>query len=100
MTALRVRGRPLAGTPTRPLRSGGEQNSLLEGSRWSSARESLSSTVLSMRSKISTGHYCPHGQSPLWFLDMTGAFAEFETNLRKAGQFEGIASAKARGVYG
>ena len=33
------------------------------------------------------------------FLDMLGVFAEFETNLRKERQAEGIASAKARGVY-
>ena len=33
------------------------------------------------------------------FLDMLGVFAEFETNLRKERQLEGIASAKARGVY-
>ena len=33
------------------------------------------------------------------FLDMLGVFAEFETNLRKERQVEGIAAAKARGVY-
>jgi DNA invertase Pin-like site-specific DNA recombinase len=33
------------------------------------------------------------------FLDVLGAFAEFETNLRKERQLEGIARAKARGVY-
>ena len=33
------------------------------------------------------------------FLDMLGVFAEFETNLRKERQLEGIASAKVRGVY-
>lgn len=33
------------------------------------------------------------------FLDMLGVFAEFETNLRKERQLEGIADAKARGVY-
>jgi DNA invertase Pin-like site-specific DNA recombinase len=33
------------------------------------------------------------------FLDMLGVFAEFETNLRKERQLEGIATAKARGVY-
>jgi DNA invertase Pin-like site-specific DNA recombinase len=33
------------------------------------------------------------------FLDMLGVFAEFETNLRKERQFEGIAKAKAAGVY-
>lgn len=33
------------------------------------------------------------------FLDMLGVFAEFETNLRKERQMEGISSAKERGVY-
>ncbi len=33
------------------------------------------------------------------FLDMLGLFAEFETNLRKERQAEGIAKAKAKGVY-
>jgi len=33
------------------------------------------------------------------FLDMLGIFAEFETNLRKERQLEGIAKAKAEGVY-
>lgn len=33
------------------------------------------------------------------FLDMLGVFAEFETNLRKERQAEGIEAAKARGVY-
>jgi DNA invertase Pin-like site-specific DNA recombinase len=33
------------------------------------------------------------------FFDMLGVFAEFETNLRKERQREGIEAAKARGVY-
>lgn len=33
------------------------------------------------------------------FLDMLGVFAEFETNLRRERQAEGIAATKARGVY-
>ena len=33
------------------------------------------------------------------FLDMLGVFNEFETNLRKERQMEGIAKAKERGVY-
>jgi DNA invertase Pin-like site-specific DNA recombinase len=33
------------------------------------------------------------------FLDMLGVFAEFETNLRKERQLEGIAKPKAAGVY-
>ena len=33
------------------------------------------------------------------FLDMLGVFAEFETNLRRERQMEGIAAAKASGAY-
>ena len=33
------------------------------------------------------------------FLDMLGVFAEFETNLRRERQSEGIAAAKQRGAY-
>lgn len=33
------------------------------------------------------------------FFDMLGVFAEFETNLRRERQSEGIEAAKARGVY-
>lgn len=33
------------------------------------------------------------------FLGMLGVFAEFETNLRRERQLEGIAKAKTRGVY-
>lgn len=33
------------------------------------------------------------------FLDMLGVFAEFETNLRRERQMEGISRAKAKGVY-
>src|ERR1700730_5699739 len=33
------------------------------------------------------------------FLDMLGGFAEFETNLRRERQLEGIAKAKAAGIY-
>jgi DNA invertase Pin-like site-specific DNA recombinase len=33
------------------------------------------------------------------FLDMLGVFAEFETNLRRERQLEGITAAKQRGVY-
>jgi len=33
------------------------------------------------------------------FFDMLGVFAEFETNLRRERQLEGIALAKTRGVY-
>ncbi len=33
------------------------------------------------------------------FLDMLGVFAEFETNLRRERQLEGISAAKQRGAY-
>ena len=33
------------------------------------------------------------------FFDMLGVFAEFETNLRRERQMEGISKAKAQGVY-
>ena len=33
------------------------------------------------------------------FLGMLGVFAEFETNLRRKRQFEGIAKAQKAGVY-
>jgi DNA invertase Pin-like site-specific DNA recombinase len=33
------------------------------------------------------------------FLDMLGVFAEFETNLRRERQLEGIAKGKLEGVY-
>jgi DNA invertase Pin-like site-specific DNA recombinase len=33
------------------------------------------------------------------FFDMLGVFAEFETNLRRERQAEGITAAKTRGVY-
>ncbi len=33
------------------------------------------------------------------FLDMLAVFAEFETNLRRERQLEGIRAAKARGIY-
>jgi DNA invertase Pin-like site-specific DNA recombinase len=33
------------------------------------------------------------------FLDMLGVFAEFETNLRRERQLEGIRAARARGIY-
>jgi len=33
------------------------------------------------------------------FLDMLGVFAEFETSLRRERQLEGVARAKAKGVY-
>ena len=33
------------------------------------------------------------------FFDMLGVFAEFETNLRRERQAEGIAAAKQRGAY-
>ena len=38
----------------------------------------------------------PHGRA---FLGMLATFAEFETNIRKERQLEGIAAAKAKGSY-
>ena len=43
----------------------GERNSLIEA-RAVLCSGSLSSTVPGMRSRISTGHYCPHGQRPVY----------------------------------
>jgi len=40
-----------------------------------------------------------HSAAGKAFLDMLGVFAEFETNLRRERQREGIVAAKARGVY-
>jgi hypothetical protein len=41
----------------------------------------------------------PHPHSPARILDKLGVFAEFETNLRRERQLEGIVRAKAVGVY-
>jgi len=51
---------------------------------------SLSATEQPFSTKTSAGK-C--------FLDMLGVFGEFETNLRKERQMEGIKKAKERGVY-
>lgn len=40
-----------------------------------------------------------HSAAGKAFLDMLGVFAEFETNMRSERQRDGIAAAKARGVY-
>lgn len=40
-----------------------------------------------------------HSAAGKAFLDMLGVFAEFETNIRSERQRDGIAAAKARGVY-
>src|SRR4051794_19872442 len=40
-----------------------------------------------------------YGHSGKCFLDMLGVFAEFETNLRRERQLEGIAKARAAGIY-
>lgn len=40
-----------------------------------------------------------HSAAGKAFLDMLGVFAEFETNLRRERQMEGIAAAKLRGAY-
>src|SRR5215204_7523978 len=44
---------------------------------------------------------CTHSRTPTGkaFLDMLGVFVEFETNLRRERQLEGIAKAKEAGVY-
>jgi DNA invertase Pin-like site-specific DNA recombinase len=41
----------------------------------------------------------PDSKAGKAFLDMLGVFAEFETNLRRERQLEGISAAKASGVY-
>jgi DNA invertase Pin-like site-specific DNA recombinase len=51
-------------------------------------------TLKATEQPIDTG--TPAGKA---FLDMLGVFAEFETNLRRERQMEGIAAVKARGVY-
>ena len=50
----------------------------------------ISATEQPIDTKISAGK-C--------FLDMLGVFGEFETNLRRERQMEGIAKAKEKGVY-
>ena len=60
-----------------------------------------------MRSIRAKGANCAATDQPIdtstaagkCFLDMLGVFAEFETNLRRERQLEGIAKAKAAGVY-
>jgi DNA invertase Pin-like site-specific DNA recombinase len=52
----------------------------------------ISLLVLDQRIDTST----PHGRA---FLGMLATFAEFETNIRKERQLEGIAAAKAKGKY-
>jgi DNA invertase Pin-like site-specific DNA recombinase len=51
-------------------------------------------TLRATEQPIDTG--TPAGKA---FLDMLGVFAEFETAIRKERQMEGIAKAKAAGVY-
>jgi DNA invertase Pin-like site-specific DNA recombinase len=51
-------------------------------------------TLMAIEQPIDTTHAA--GKA---FLDMLGVFAEFETNLRRERQLEGIAAAKRRGVY-
>ena len=52
----------------------------------------ISLTVLDQSIDTST----PHGRA---FLGVLATFAEFETNIRKERQLEGIAAAKAKGKY-
>jgi len=56
----------------------------------SDKKVNLSATEQSINTKT------PEGKC---FLDMLGVFAEFETNLRKERQSEGILRAKQKGVY-
>ena len=48
------------------------------------------------RSSLLDGGCTPAGNA---FLQMLGVFAEFETNIRRERQMEGIAKAKAKGIY-
>lgn len=56
--------------------------------------ENRSITVTALDQDIDTR--TPHGKA---FLGMLAIFAEFETNIRKERQLEGIAKAKAEGAY-
>lgn len=56
--------------------------------------ESRGITIMALDQAIDTR--TPHGKA---FLGMLAVFAEFETNIRKERQMEGIAKAKADGVY-
>lgn len=51
-------------------------------------------TIMALDQAIDTR--TPHGKA---FLGMLAVFAEFETNIRKERQLEGIAKAKAEGAY-
>src|SRR5918993_1606267 len=52
-----------------------------------------------MARRAADGWWFPEVLAGKAFLDMLGVFAEFETNLRRERQLEGIAKAKAAGVY-
>lgn len=56
--------------------------------------ESRGVTIMALDQAIDTR--TPHGKA---FLGMLAVFAEFETNIRKERQLEGIAKAKTKGVY-
>ena len=62
-------------------------------------------TVSTMRRPYDSTPFRSHAQSDTStaagkaFFDMLGVFAEFETNLRRERQVEGIAAAKQRGTY-
>ena len=49
--------------------------------------------------RVLNAHIDTSNASGKAFLDMLAIFAEFETNLRRERQLEGIAKAKAAGVY-
>jgi hypothetical protein len=55
-------GRLFARASTRLLRGGGRSEAASSRARAVQCSKSLSSTAPHMRSKISMGHYCPHGQ--------------------------------------
>ncbi len=59
----------------------------------------ISPTLDAARAAFKTEHIDTSTAAGKCFLDMLGVFAEFETNLRRERQLEGIAKAKAAGVY-
>jgi DNA invertase Pin-like site-specific DNA recombinase len=63
---------------------------LLASARWPAKGAALRATEQPIDTSSAAG-WC--------FLQMLGVFAEFETNLRRERQFEGIAKAKAAGKY-
>jgi Resolvase, N terminal domain len=62
-------------------------------------RLQLGGSSLDVEPSCPDAHGASNGAAGKCFLDMLGVFAEFETNLRRERQLEGIAKAKAAGVY-